>query len=358
MHIHANHMQIAPPPDQLEENVSSFLPPGPSEGGSFMGQDGLCPGGSHVRRGNRGQREGRTGQAPWRGWAERGRAAPPPPPVPRGSPLQMRGRRCWETATFSLKFTPKGHSHQHSPRTTASFPNRSLCQSRRTCCPAVPLRPGPGARGPQSAPGNGRTHAALRPPPAPGPAPPLPLQPVGSRQRRWHPLGPDHESAGSPAPTRGDRHGGARLPGRRESDLCKSERNRGVSPTELSRRGWWERGAGLRGEVANPEAPGQMEGGGRRQGAGRAQELGHTERLRPSLETEAHSAELTDTHSWGQRCRSCHASATEAAVGALPAPGPCSSARGAAGSSRPRQWAVPQPTAAQWPWQVWDPRVI
>lgn len=35
MHIHANHMQITPPPDQLQENVSasSLLPQGWLRGG-------------------------------------------------------------------------------------------------------------------------------------------------------------------------------------------------------------------------------------------------------------------------------------------------------------------------------------
>ena len=67
MHIHANNMQITPPPDQLEENVaaSSFPPRGWEEGQLHQSscEDG-SPGGTSPsaltphRWGNRGPKEG------------------------------------------------------------------------------------------------------------------------------------------------------------------------------------------------------------------------------------------------------------------------------------------------------------
>ena len=80
MHIHANHMQITPPPDQLEENVSSFLPQG-QVGGQLHGPGHALHGHTHVRRGNQGQREGWTRKVPWHGQEELGRAALARPPA-------------------------------------------------------------------------------------------------------------------------------------------------------------------------------------------------------------------------------------------------------------------------------------
>ena len=91
MHIHANHMQITPPPDQLEENVSSFLPQG-QVGGQLHGPDTLCMG-THTSEGETKAR-GRDGLARCPGMARRNWAGQPwpdhlPLPSSRGSPLAL-----------------------------------------------------------------------------------------------------------------------------------------------------------------------------------------------------------------------------------------------------------------------------